>query len=171
MAVFKSLLEETVEGWAGVREGLIEEVQNVPADRFDFRPTPEVKSVAELIQHILEVALMMTGELTRPDTDFRRLPWPELLDHYAAHVTDVTGRTDLIELLRSSFAEAERAFLDVGELHMLQLITRFDGEPGTRLAWLQHGVEQEMYHRGQLVLYARLMGIEPALTQRIRSGS
>ncbi len=51
---------------------------------------------------------------------------------------------------------------------MLQLITRFDGEQGTRLAWLNHGIAQEMYHRGQLVLYQRLMGIEPALTRRIR---
>jgi uncharacterized damage-inducible protein DinB len=39
------------------------------------------------------------------------------------------------------------------------------------LAWLQHGIAQEMYHRGQLVLYERLLGIEPALTRRIRSAS
>jgi uncharacterized damage-inducible protein DinB len=54
---------------------------------------------------------------------------------------------------------------------MLQFIERFDGEQGTRLAWLHHGIAQEMYHRGQLVLYERLMGIEPALTARIRKSS
>jgi uncharacterized damage-inducible protein DinB len=54
---------------------------------------------------------------------------------------------------------------------MLQLITRFDGTPGTRMAWLHHGIDQEMYHRGQLTLYARLLGIEPALTKRIRGAS
>ena len=53
---------------------------------------------------------------------------------------------------------------------MLQLIERFDGEKGTRLAWLYHGIAQEEYHRGQLALYARLIGIEPALTRRIRGG-
>ncbi|RMD96511.1 MAG: hypothetical protein D6814_11245, partial [Calditrichaeota bacterium] len=35
-------------------------------------------------------------------------------------------------------------------------------------AWLHHGIEQEMYHRGQITLYERLLGIEPALTRRIR---
>jgi uncharacterized damage-inducible protein DinB len=144
MARFTSLLEETLEAWADVREGLIEEVENIPGEHFDFRPTDEVKNVAELVQHILEVALMMTGELTRPDTDFLRLPWPELLDHYAAHVSEVTAKADLLDLLRSSFSEAERAFLDVGELHMLQFIIRFDGQAGTRLAWLQHGIAHEM---------------------------
>jgi uncharacterized damage-inducible protein DinB len=59
-------------------------------------------------------------------------------------------------------------FQTVGELHMLQLIERFDGELGTRLAWLHHGIAQEMYHRGQLTTYTRLMGLEPALTRKIR---
>lgn len=167
---FKTLLEETLDAWSDVRRGLIDEVENIPAERFDFRPTEAVRSVTELVQHILEVALMMTGELTRADTDFRRAPWPELLDLYAGPVSSATSKESLIELLRSSFEDADRGFRAVGELHMLQLITRFDGEPGSRLAWLEHGIAQEMYHRGQLVLYERLMGIEPALTRRIREG-
>ncbi|MGD8868639.1 MAG: DinB family protein [Gemmatimonadales bacterium] len=168
MPHFDTLLDETLEAWSDVRQGLIEELENIPDDRFDFRPTPEVRSVAELTQHILEVALMMTGELTRPDTDFRRAPWPELLDLYAAHVGEVTSKRELIELLEESFQEAEQKFIEAGELHMVQLIERFDGEKGTRLAWLNHGIAQEMYHRGQVVTYERLMGIEPALTRKIR---
>ncbi len=171
MASYKSLLEETLEGWRDVRQGLIEEVENIPEERFDFRPTPEVMSVTEQVQHILEVALMMTGELTRPDTDFQRAPWPELLDLYAAPVRAATGKAELLDLLRTTIGEAEQQFLEAGELQMLQYIRRFDGEQGTRLAWLQHGIAQEMYHRGQLVLYERLLGIEPALTRRIRSAS
>ncbi len=170
MPLFTSLLDEALEAWMEVRQGLIEEVENIPEGRFDFRPTVEVKSVAELIRHILEVALMMTGELTRPDTDFRRAPWPQLLDLYAARVKDADDKAELLRLLRDTMDEADRKFRDAGELHMLQLIVRFDGEPGTRFAWLHHGIAQEMYHRGQLVLYERLMGIEPALTRRIRTG-
>jgi len=171
MAPFKTLLEETLESWRDVRRGLIEEVESIPADRFDFRPTPEVRSVTELLQHILEVSLMMAGELTRPDTDFRRAPWPELLDLYAAPVKEATNKGELLTLLQTTIDVAEQQFLEAGELHSLQLIERFDGLHGTRLAWLNHGIAQEMYHRGQLALYERLMGIEPALTRRIRSSS
>jgi len=171
LEAFKSLLDETLEAWSDVRGGLIEEVENIPEDKFDFRPTSEVRSVAEMVQHILEVAVMMTGELTRPDTDFRRAPWPQLLDLYASHVRQATRKAELLELLGSSFDEAEQKFRAAGELEMLQLITRFDGLQGTKLAWLHHGIAQEMYHRGQLVTYARLMGIEPALTRRIRESS
>ena len=171
MEGFASLLDETLEAWSDVREGLIEEIENIPEDKFDFRPTPEVRSVAEMVQHILEVALMMTGELTRPDTDFRRAPWPELLDLYASHVSQATTKAELLALLRSSFDEAEQRFREAGELEMLQWITRFDGLQGTKLAWLHHGIAQEMYHRGQLVTYARLLGLEPALTRQIRESS
>lgn len=97
-----------------------------------------------------------------------RAPWPELINLYASHVDDIRGKVELLELLRSSMARAGEQFQDVGELEMLQLIERFDGLPGTTLAWLHHGIAQEMYHRAQIVVYERLMGIEPALTRRIR---
>ena len=167
---FASLLDETLEAWEDARHGIIEEVENIPEDRFDFRPTPDVRSLAELVQHILEVAFLMTGELTRPDTDLKRTPWPELIELYAGHVAEADTKAKLLELLRSQLEEGVRKFSEAGELALLQLITRFDGKQGTKLAWLHHGIAQEMYHRGQLALYERLMGIEPALTRRIRGG-
>ncbi|HEX9727995.1 MAG TPA: DinB family protein [Gemmatimonadales bacterium] len=165
-----SLLEETLEAWRDVRSGIIDECRNIPARQYSFRPTPAVKSVHELVQHILEVSMLMTGELARPDTDLQRRPWPKLLAMYAGPAHRAKTRSDLLKLLKSQMRDAERAFRDAGELSLYQFITRFDGEQGTKLTWLQHGIAQEMYHRGQLALYARLLGLEPALTRRIRGG-
>ena len=67
----------------------------------------------------------------------------------------------------SAGAGGAQQFRQACELHMLQHITRFDGEQGTRLAWMNHGIAHEEYHRGQLALYARLVGRVPALTQLI----
>lgn len=170
MVPFNSMLEETLEAWQGVRDGLIAEVRNIPANRFDFRPTPQSRSVTELVQHILELALMMTGELTRPDTNFHRAPWPKLLGMYAKTAWRAQTKPALLRLLTSQIADGARRFRRAGELSLLQLITRFDEVPGTRLAWWNHGIAHEEYHRGQLALYARLMGIEPALTRLIRGG-
>jgi uncharacterized damage-inducible protein DinB len=170
MPPFDTILEETLEAWQGVRQGLIAEVRNIPAKRFDFRPTPQSRSVTELVQHILEVAMMMTGELTRADTDFHRTPWPKLLGLYAKPAWRARTKAALLRLLGTQLRDAERRFRRAGELSLLQLITRFDGLPGTRLAWWNHGIAHEEYHRGQIALYARLMGIEPALTRLIRGG-
>jgi uncharacterized damage-inducible protein DinB len=165
-----SLLEETLEAWRDAREGVIDEVRNIPAEHFDFRPTPDVRSVREQVVHILEVGMMMVGELTRDDTDFGRAPWPELLASYAQPAYDAKTRADLLTLLETQLAEGERAFRARGELALYQYLQRFDGLRGTKFTWLQHGIAQEMYHRGQLTLYARLLGLVPALTQKIMGG-
>jgi uncharacterized damage-inducible protein DinB len=170
MKTFTSLLEEALEAWTDAREGLIDEVKNIPARQFAFRPNPDVRTVREVVVHILEVAMMMTGELTRLDTNFHRAPWPKLLRMYAREAYRVRTKADAVTLLKSQLTQAEKQFLKAGELHMLQMIRRFDGELGTRLVWLHHGIAHEMYHTGQLTVYQRLMGIEPALTKRIRGG-
>ena len=164
---YGSLLEEALETWQGTREGLIEEVENLPDDRLDFRPADASRSVEELVRHIVEVALMMVGELTRLDGDFTRQPYTGFLREYAGDLSAVTGKDALIELLRETHAAGDRRFRETGELAMLQYIRRFDGLPGTRLAWLWHGIGHEEYHRAQVAVYARLMGLVPALTKRI----
>ena len=170
MAQFVSMLDETIEGWWDVRNGVIAEVKNIPADKFDFRPVPPVRNLREMVQHILELAMMMTGELTRPDTNLRRYPWPKLLQHYAAAAYEANTKAELVALLGSQMKEAEKKFRDAGELALLQFHTRFDGKQGTKMAWWHHGIAQEEYHRGQLATYQRLMGITPALTKLIQGG-
>lgn len=167
---YSTLLEEALEAWSYVRSGVIDEVENIPADRLDFRPEDETRSVRELVRHIAASGLMMSGELTRPDGDFTRQAFPDFIREYASHVDEHETRGELVELLRTSHDEGARKIREAGELHMLQHIRRFDGEEGTRLAWMHHGISHEMYHRGQLTVYARLLGRVPALTRRIRGG-
>lgn len=81
-----------------------------------------------------------------------------------------TTKTDLIAALSSTFQDSVRRFRELGEEGILRPMTRFDGKQGTKLAWMHHGLAHEEYHRGQLAVYERLMGIEPALTRLIRGG-
>lgn len=163
-------LEETLEAWRGAREGVIEEAENIPAAKYGFRPTPHSRTVAELLRHILEVGMMAAGELSRRDTDLHRAPWPELLALYTAPLAKAKDRASILRLLRSSIGDAQKKLRRAGDREMKKRITRFDGLKGTKLAWLNHAIAQEEYHRGQLALYERLMGREPALTRHIRTG-
>lgn len=165
-----SLLEEAIEAWEDTRDGTISEIENIPPDQFDFRPLPEVRSVSELAVHIMEVSMMMVGELARPDGDFTRKGYPKLIQEYASSIQKLDRKRDIIAALYRTFRSGVKAFRDAGELHMLQYITRFDGKPGTRLGWFHHGIAHEMYHRGQLAMVQRHLGLVPALTQRIMGG-
>ncbi len=120
-------------------------------------------------ESILDEALeeVMTGELCRPDTDFHRESWPEMAERYVTPLGNNETKQQLLTLLRSSFEESQKRFRAFGEIMLLQLITRFDGKQGTRLAWFHHGIAHEMYHIGQLTAYTRALGKVPSLTQKI----
>ena len=70
-------------------------------------------------------------------------------------------------MLRTTFDEGVAAFRKRGEKEMMKPIVQFNGEPASRLTWLNHAIAHAEYHRGQLALYARLLGRVPALTKLI----
>ena len=170
MKAYTTLLEEALEAWTYVRQGVIDELRNIPERDVDFRPRPESRSVAELVQHIIQSGYLMSGELSRKDGDFRRKSYEALLREHGPGMGKLRARKALLDALSRSRVKGEKALRRAGELHMLGPIRRFDGQPGTRLAWMNHGIAHEEYHRGQLALYARLLGRVPALTQLIQGG-
>ena len=70
MAARTTLLEEALEAWTFARDGVLDELRNIPEKDLSFRPAPGSRSALELVQHIIESGLMMAGELARPDGDF-----------------------------------------------------------------------------------------------------
>ena len=166
-----TLLEEGLDAWADARQGVRAELENIPAARLAFTPAPGARSGVELVQHIIESALMWTGELTNPAGDFTRQGFPAFIEEYAPRIGRYRTKATLLRQLTETHAKGARQIRDAGELVMLQRIRRFDGELGTRLAWMHHGIAHEEYHRAQLALYSRLMGRTPALTKLIDTAS
>jgi len=164
---FQTLLDETLEAWAYTRSGVISEIQNLSESELKLRPNPDSRTPAEIAIHIVESGLMMAGELSRPDGNFQRMSYPGFIKAYAGDIPKVAKKSALIQLLKRSHGDGEKKIRSAGELHMLQWILRFDGERGSRMAWMNHGISHEEYHRGQVALYARLAGRVPALTQLI----
>jgi uncharacterized damage-inducible protein DinB len=168
MTEYTTLLEEALEAWQFARDGVLAELRNVPEKDIDFRPREQSRTVGELARHIIESGNLMAGELSRSDGDFGRKSYEGFLVEYGRGVSSQRSKRQLMVALRRTHLDGERQIRRSGELRMLQHIRRFDGKLGTRLAWMNHGISHEEYHRGQLALYARLLGRVPALTKLIR---
>ena len=167
MSDAERLLDESLTAWTYTREGVIAECENIPAERFTFQPTERSWTVAELAAHIIEAGLMAAGELARGDGDFTRQPPSEFIREYAGTRADVRGKDRLMDLLRLTHSENLTRLREAGADRLLSPIRQFNGSTAARLTWLQHAIGHEEYHRGQLALYARLLGRVPALTQLI----
>lgn len=162
-----TLLDEALEGWRYTREGVIAELDNIPPESFGFRAAPAMRSIAELAVHIAESGVMMAGELSRQNGNLQRQSYPEFMQEYSVQVDGQATKAVLIDLLRQSHGEGDAKLRAAGERQMMKPIVQFNGVPAARLSWMSHGVAHEEYHRGQIAMCARLLGLVPALTQLI----
>ena len=160
------LLDELLEGWRYTRAGVIAELENLPPARLDERPGGLGRSALELASHIVESGWLMAGELSRPDGDFQRKSYGELI---AEHTPDAPARDrgEALERLRRAHEGGDAMLRSAGPALLEEPIRQFNGAYASRLSWMHHGIAHEEYHRGQLALYARLLGVTPALTRLI----
>ena len=160
-------VESIIGSWKEVRAGLIDEAGQIPAEQFSFQAAPDMRSVAKLLQHIIQSQKFLVGEVCRPDTNLLRQPFADQIKHYAPGVSDVNDKDGLLNLLRAGMDESGAKLLGAAA-ELKNTMTRFDGKEMTKVAFVSFAIAHEMYHRGQLTVYERLLGIEPALTQRFR---
>jgi uncharacterized damage-inducible protein DinB len=154
-----------VNTWKEFRKGLIAEVEQIPEDKFTFRATPETRTIAEVVQHIVEVQKMLIGEAGRADANLRRQSFADHVQEYAPEVKAVADKNGLLELLRSSMEVCEASIRSNQDL-MNGEMGGIDGKPTPKLKVVNFAISHEMYHRGQLTVYERLLNLEPALTRQ-----
>jgi len=160
-------IESIIEGWKEVRAGLINEARQIPADKFSFQPAGESRTVRQLLQHLVESQKFLVGEACRPDTNLMRHSFAENIQHYAPGVREINDKDELLQLLSDTMDESAEK-LRAAAAEMQNSMKRFDGKEMTKAAFMSFAIAHEMYHRGQLTVYERLLNIEPALTQKFR---
>ena len=65
-------VENIIEGWREVRNGLLDEAKQIPTDQFGFQPAPDTRSMRQLLQHLVEAQKFIVSEACRPDTNLMR---------------------------------------------------------------------------------------------------
>lgn len=160
-------VENIIESWREVRKGLIDEAKQIPAEQFSFQPAPDSRPVRRLLQHLVEAQKFLVGEACRPDTNLMRASFADNVKLYAPGVTEINDKDELLKLLHDSMEESADKLRAAGD-ELKNTMKRFDGKEMTKLAFMSFAIAHEMYHRGQLTVYERLLSIEPALTQRFR---
>lgn len=171
MSESASLSEEAIEMLGFARQGTIAEAENIPDDRWDYRPHENAKSVEELVRHTIGATAMLIGEATDPEGDFKRRPPQEHLRAHGGSLPEDLTPAELRDALAAKHDVDVEKIRDAGEDLLAQGIQRFDGGTWSRLTYLFYAATHEDYHRGQLATYARMMGLIPALTKRIHGDS
>jgi uncharacterized damage-inducible protein DinB len=145
--------------------------EDIPEDKYDFRPTPECRSVREVLAHL---AVLSQGNYeahaVRRITTFVGVDYAALARERAEQARQLAlgPKSQLIDVLRAD-GEKWGAYLDRVTEEQLSVIVPFSppAVPAakSRFEMLLSVKEHEMHHRAQLMVYQRLLGLVPHLTR------
>jgi uncharacterized damage-inducible protein DinB len=151
-----------------VRNNTIKIAEDIPAEHYGFRVSPESSSVAETLAHIAATPRwsksMHTQRITHPDFATFKAGHEELMKYQAT----LTTKAQILDALRTG---GEEFATWLGTLNDDLLAERVYFPEGaqppskTRFEMLLSPKEHEMHHRGQLMVMERMLGIVPHLTR------
>ena len=122
-------------------------VEQIPEDKLNFRPTPEVRSAKEITVHLYN--------MLADSVDF-----VETGKYVESKDRDFPGKA---ELLKWMDAQVEKTFARFDRLTDEQLSAKLAvwGESFHGWQMLDFTYQEALHHRGQLTVYLRLMGLVP----------
>ena len=161
--------KEIAASFRTVRGNTILIAQDIPEDKYGFKPVPEYRSVAQMLTHIaLSYRFQHQVHAIEKRTNFEGFDFPSLMKQITQEEAVSRTKDQLIDLLKE---EGEKFADWVGTVSDEFLGQRFDMPEGatpsykSRFEMLISVKEHEMHHRGQLMLIERQLGIVPHLTR------
>ena len=127
----------------------------IPAEKYSWRPSPDVRSFAEVFLHVSAANYNLYKLVGTPP--------PTGLDVKALEKS-TTDKAKVVATLKDSFAHAQKAITSMSDADLEKSMDWFGGkntERGILLFILRHGAE----HLGQSIAYARFAGITPPWTE------
>ncbi len=146
------------------RPFLVRAVEALPEDRFDFKPRPEILTAQQVILHIAECERGWIHHTVEGGTyEEWVVPHRDPAQGWVS-VYDAPDRPRLLAVLAEWHRHTQH-WLDQPVSELGRVITHRPPEGPERrytLHWILDLLQQhEIHHRAQLILYFRLMGLEP----------
>jgi uncharacterized damage-inducible protein DinB len=136
--------------WRHVSNQLVALAEAIPADKFTYRPEPGVRSVSEVFMHIAISNLYLLS-VTGP-------PLPA--DVHENTEKAVTSKPEVIAWLKRSLEAVNKAHLAETPAHLAKRV-KIEGRDSTVDAMYLRIIVHANEHMGQLIAYARMMGVVP----------
>jgi uncharacterized damage-inducible protein DinB len=154
-----------------VRGNTIQIAQEIPEEKYTFRPAPDTRSVAQLLAHVGISTRFQSYVHVNKVTDISTVNFGTLFQEFSAEENKPRTKAELIDLLKSEgdkFASYLESLDDSFLAETVKLPPGAQPPQKTRFELLLSAKEHEMHHRGQLMLIERMLGIVPHLTRQMQ---
>jgi uncharacterized damage-inducible protein DinB len=147
---------------ASIRRDLAEGAESMPAENYGFRPTPQVRTFAQLVGHVTNVNLLFCSGA-------KGEPYPS-----KSNAETLTTKDAALTALLASLAYCDAVYQDTTDANFgdRTTISGFGNKPTvtSRGATLIFNTAHNNEHYGNMVDYLRLKGLVPPSTARVQPG-
>jgi uncharacterized damage-inducible protein DinB len=164
--------KQLAESFRTVRKNTVMIAEEIPEDKYGFKPTPATRSIGQLLMHIgLGPRFQQQIHQIEKRTTFEGFNFPALMQQIGAEEQKPRSKAEIIAFLNREGEEWARWLEGLSDGFLAEQVTMRPGtEPATksRLEMLLSPKEHEMHHRGQLMLIQRMLGLTPHLTRQMQ---
>jgi hypothetical protein len=133
-------------------KNMVAAAESMPAEKYGFKPSPEMNSFAHLVIHIVQSNNLLCSKISgaaAPDTK----------------LADTDGKDKLVAGLKASFDFCSTALANVDDSKLGESMMLFGNHPASRAAALIALSDGWNDHYGAQAIYLRLNGILPPTAQ------
>ena len=132
--------------WESTRNLVIGIVEVMPEDKYDFRPTPSVRTFRDNVIHLVAENYLFFGRVAG--------------ENLGNPAENLKGRDELLKALRESYDYGAKVWAGLTEEKALEMI-EVRGQKVQRWSAILGAIQDNMNHYGNLVVYIRLNGLVP----------
>ena len=132
--------------WESTRNLVIGLVEVMPEDKYDFRPTPSVRTFRENVVHLVGENYLFFGRVAG--------------ENPGNPAQNLKSRDELLKALRESYDYGAKVWAGLTEEKALEMI-EVRGQKVQRWSAILGAIQDNMNHYGNLVVYIRLNGLVP----------
>src|SRR5215813_1438468 len=127
--------------WESARTLVVGLIEAMPEDKWDFKPTPTVRSFREVVVHLVGENYLFFGRVAG--------------ENLGNPAQNLKTRDELLKALRESYAYGAKVWADLTEEKALEMI-EVRGQKVQRWSAILGAIQDNMNHYGNLVVYIRL---------------
>ena len=140
-----------------IRRNLADAAAAMPAEEYSFKPTPQVRSFAELVAHVVNANHYFCSQARGDKPSF------------GADLSKTTDKAALVKALNEALASCDATYDGTTDANVNQAVGvagRGSSKPTTRGLVLMFNTTHNNEHYGNLVVYMRLKDHVPPSTAR-----
>lgn len=138
----------------GLKGNILKAADKMPADGYAFRPTPDIRTFARVVNHVTEAQVRICGTLNGTAADALAKVPPETAD-----------KATILAALQASFSECDKAYAALSDENLTQMLT-LGPITRTRIGFAWGNVSHDNEQYATLALYLRLKGLVPPSSEK-----